>query len=78
MSRCFVLSRGQAHPSGGSTPYFGPSLKLDFELEMVSLLLTHIFVAIYQLKCIFKVLFSNYTNQDDNIVPFSSLYIVFF
>jgi len=43
MSCCFVLSRGQAHPSGGSKPYFGPSLKLDFELEMVSLLFTHIF-----------------------------------
>ncbi|KAG4967883.1 hypothetical protein JHK87_033534 [Glycine soja] len=31
----YVLSRGQAHPVGSFIPYFGPSLKLDFELEMV-------------------------------------------
>ena len=30
------LFRGQGAPSGNSPPYFGPSLKLDFELEMVS------------------------------------------
>lgn len=29
--------RGQGHPQGGSAPYFGPSQKLDFELEMVSI-----------------------------------------
>ncbi|RYR12032.1 hypothetical protein Ahy_B04g069550 isoform B [Arachis hypogaea] len=28
---------GQAHPTPGSPPYFGPSRKLDFELEMVLL-----------------------------------------
>lgn len=27
--------RGQGHPTGNSAPYFGPSRKLDFELEMV-------------------------------------------
>lgn len=27
--------RGQGAPTGNSPPYFGPSLKLDFELEMV-------------------------------------------
>ncbi|TKY72224.1 Fumarylacetoacetase protein [Spatholobus suberectus] len=32
-----VRPRGQAHPTGGSTPYFGPSLKLDFELEMATI-----------------------------------------
>jgi hypothetical protein len=32
----FCVSRGQGHPSGNSPPYFGPSRKLDFELEMVS------------------------------------------
>ncbi|KAI9085298.1 hypothetical protein K1719_032675 [Acacia pycnantha] len=31
-----VRPRGQGHPAGSSTPYFGPSLKLDFELEMAS------------------------------------------
>lgn len=30
-----VSSRGQGHPTGNSAPYFGPSRKLDFELEMV-------------------------------------------
>lgn len=34
----FASPRGQGHPAGNSPPYFGPSLKLDFELEMVSLL----------------------------------------
>ncbi|PSS24785.1 Fumarylacetoacetase [Actinidia chinensis var. chinensis] len=29
-----VRPRGQGHPTGNSPPYFGPSLKLDFELEM--------------------------------------------
>ncbi|XP_057497953.1 fumarylacetoacetase-like [Actinidia eriantha] len=29
-----VRPRGQSHPTGNSPPYFGPSLKLDFELEM--------------------------------------------
>lgn len=33
-----VSFRGQGQPTGNSPPYFGPSLKLDFELEMVSLL----------------------------------------
>lgn len=28
--------RGQAAPTGNSPPPFGPSLKLDFELEMVA------------------------------------------
>ncbi|RDX68434.1 Fumarylacetoacetase, partial [Mucuna pruriens] len=32
-----VRPRGQAHPTGSSTPYFGPSLKLDFELEMATI-----------------------------------------
>lgn len=31
-----IRPRGQAHPSGNSMPYFGPSLKLDFELEMAT------------------------------------------
>lgn len=30
-----MSSRGQGHPTGNSAPYFGPSRKLDFELEMV-------------------------------------------
>lgn len=34
-STLFVSLRGQGHPIGNS-PYFGPSRKLDFELEMVS------------------------------------------
>ncbi|XVF75241.1 hypothetical protein PTKIN_Ptkin13bG0171600 [Pterospermum kingtungense] len=29
-----IRPRGQGHPTGSSPPYFGPSLKLDFELEM--------------------------------------------
>jgi len=32
-----LSSRGQGHPQGNSEPYFGPSKKLDFELEMVSI-----------------------------------------
>lgn len=36
----FSVFRGQGHPTGNSAPYFGPSQKLDFELEMVSFLLT--------------------------------------
>ncbi|KAK7359858.1 hypothetical protein VNO77_01823 [Canavalia gladiata] len=32
-----VRPRGQARPPGSSTPYFGPSLKLDFELEMATI-----------------------------------------
>lgn len=35
-----LFCRGQGHPTGNSPPYFGPSKKLDFELEMVSFLLT--------------------------------------
>ncbi|KAL6990690.1 fumarylacetoacetase [Sarracenia purpurea var. burkii] len=31
-----VRPRGQGYPSGNSPPYFGPSLKLDFELEMAA------------------------------------------
>lgn len=48
MSQCSatLLFRGQAHPGGSSRPYFGPTLKLDFELEMVSFLYTYIFEAI--------------------------------
>lgn len=34
-STLLVSLRGQGHPTG-SSPYFGPSRKLDFELEMVS------------------------------------------
>jgi hypothetical protein len=34
----FSALRGQGHPTGNSGPYFGPSQKLDFELEMVSFL----------------------------------------
>ncbi|XVF87837.1 hypothetical protein PTKIN_Ptkin18bG0152700 [Pterospermum kingtungense] len=30
-----IRPRGQGYPTGDSPPYFGPSLKLDFELEMV-------------------------------------------
>ncbi|XP_058080460.1 fumarylacetoacetase isoform X2 [Magnolia sinica] len=33
-----IRPRGQGHPSGKSPPYFGPSLKLDFELEMASII----------------------------------------
>ncbi|RYR63322.1 hypothetical protein Ahy_A04g021130 isoform C [Arachis hypogaea] len=32
-----VRPRGQAHPTPGSPPYFGPSRKLDFELEMATI-----------------------------------------
>ncbi|KAB2079373.1 hypothetical protein ES319_A06G228200v1 [Gossypium barbadense] len=32
-----IRPRGQGHPTGNSTPYFGPSLKLDFELEMATI-----------------------------------------
>ncbi|WJX22915.1 fumarylacetoacetase [Trifolium repens] len=32
-----VRPRGQAHPAGNPSPYFGPSLKLDFELEMATI-----------------------------------------
>lgn len=32
-----VRPRGQAHPAGNPSPYFGPTLKLDFELEMASI-----------------------------------------
>nr|CAD1831383.1 unnamed protein product [Ananas comosus var. bracteatus] len=32
-----VRPRGQGHPSGNSLPYFGPSQKLDFELEMAAI-----------------------------------------
>lgn len=31
-----IRPRGQGHPSGNSPPYFGPSRKLDFELEMAA------------------------------------------
>ncbi|KAK3036952.1 hypothetical protein RJ639_030917 [Escallonia herrerae] len=31
-----VRPRGQGYPSGSSAPYFGPSRKLDFELEMAA------------------------------------------
>ncbi|KAF3451810.1 hypothetical protein FNV43_RR07906 [Rhamnella rubrinervis] len=31
-----IRPRGQGHPSGNSPPYFGPSLKLDYELEMAA------------------------------------------
>ncbi|XP_052181671.1 fumarylacetoacetase-like [Diospyros lotus] len=31
-----VRPRGQGHPSGNSPPYFGPSRKMDFELEMAA------------------------------------------
>ncbi|KAK8939690.1 hypothetical protein KSP40_PGU019499 [Platanthera guangdongensis] len=29
--------RGQGHPMGSSPPYFGPTKKLDFELEMAAI-----------------------------------------
>ncbi|CAJ2658262.1 unnamed protein product [Trifolium pratense] len=32
-----VRPRGQAHPAGNPSPYFGPTLKLDFELEMATI-----------------------------------------
>lgn len=32
-----VRPRGQAHPGGNPSPYFGPTLKLDFELEMATI-----------------------------------------
>ncbi|XP_041994908.1 fumarylacetoacetase-like [Salvia splendens] len=31
-----IRPRGQGHPAGNSLPYFGPSRKLDFELEMAT------------------------------------------
>ncbi|XP_027184696.1 fumarylacetoacetase [Coffea eugenioides] len=31
-----IRPRGQAHPTGNSPPYFGPSRRLDFELEMAA------------------------------------------
>lgn len=31
-----IRPRGQGHPTGNSLPYFGPSRKLDFELEMAT------------------------------------------
>ncbi|CAH9093483.1 unnamed protein product [Cuscuta epithymum] len=31
-----IRPRGQGHPTGDSAPYFGPSRKLDFELEMAA------------------------------------------
>ncbi|KAH7545292.1 fumarylacetoacetase [Ziziphus jujuba] len=31
-----IRPRGQSHPTGNSPPYFGPSLKLDYELEMAA------------------------------------------
>lgn len=31
-----IRPRGQVRPTGNSPPYFGPSLKLDFELEMAA------------------------------------------
>ncbi|KAK4760229.1 hypothetical protein SAY87_023360 [Trapa incisa] len=31
-----IRPRGQGHPSGNSPPYFGPTQKLDFELEMAA------------------------------------------
>lgn len=34
----FTFSRGQSAPVGDSPPNFGPSAKLDFELEMVRVL----------------------------------------
>ncbi|XP_077217209.1 fumarylacetoacetase [Tasmannia lanceolata] len=33
-----IRPRGQGHPIGNSPPYFGPSQKLDFELEMAFVL----------------------------------------
>lgn len=32
-----IRPRGQGHPTGDSPPYFGPSRKLDFELEMAAI-----------------------------------------
>ncbi|XP_031491169.1 fumarylacetoacetase isoform X2 [Nymphaea colorata] len=32
-----IRPRGQTHPVGDSHPYFGPSKKMDFELEMASI-----------------------------------------
>ncbi|XP_072963093.1 fumarylacetoacetase [Typha angustifolia] len=32
-----IRPRGQGHPTGNSPPYFGPSQKLDFELEMAAI-----------------------------------------
>lgn len=32
-----IRPRGQGHPTGSSQPYFGPSQKLDFELEMAAI-----------------------------------------
>lgn len=46
----FYVSRGQGHPSGNSPPYFGPSRKLDFELEMVS------HIAFYYVICLSLIL----------------------
>ncbi|KAK4369717.1 hypothetical protein RND71_009192 [Anisodus tanguticus] len=31
-----IRPRGQGHPTGNSAPYFGPSRKVDFELEMAA------------------------------------------
>ncbi|KAL2483852.1 fumarylacetoacetase [Forsythia ovata] len=31
-----IRPRGQGHPTGNSPPYFGPSRKLDFEMEMAA------------------------------------------
>ncbi|KAL5574797.1 hypothetical protein UlMin_016496 [Ulmus minor] len=31
-----IRPRGQGHPAGKAPPYFGPSLKLDYELEMAA------------------------------------------
>ncbi|KAL8158702.1 hypothetical protein V2J09_000239 [Rumex salicifolius] len=33
-----IRPRGQGSPAGNSTPYFGPSRKLDFELEMATII----------------------------------------
>ena len=46
-----VFGRGQGYPSPNAPPYFGPSKKLDFELEMVSVFPTcnkFFIVLIYQ------------------------------
>ncbi|KAG0449039.1 hypothetical protein HPP92_027522 [Vanilla planifolia] len=32
-----IRPRGQGHPTGSSPPYFGPTKKLDFELEMAAI-----------------------------------------
>lgn len=34
----FTFRRGQSAPAGNSPPQFGPSAKMDFELEMVRVL----------------------------------------